>query len=175
MPAIGARIGIAPTYAISRPPRNRPLSRFAQRVREARGYRLIPRQGAIEHLLAVVRGGGWVGLMLDQRAHGKDNTIVAPFFGRPARCERSIPVLARRIKKPIVFGATYRTARPFHYRTVVDRVLWPEQLSELAPEAIAAAINAEMERHILIAPEQYFWLHDRYRPARRATTGGGRA
>jgi lauroyl/myristoyl acyltransferase len=67
-----------------------------------------------------------------------------------------------------VFGATYRTERPFHYRTVVDKVLWPEELSRLRPEEIASAINREMERQILVAPEQYFWLHDRYRKAPEA-------
>ncbi|MCC7012694.1 MAG: lysophospholipid acyltransferase family protein [Planctomycetes bacterium] len=163
MPAIGAVLGFRPAYVVSRPPRNLPLSRFAQATREARGYRLIHRHGAIEGLMEVVEKGGWVGLMLDQRARGK--TIVAPFFGRPAHCERSIPILVRRLKKPVVFGATYRTARPFHYRTVIDRVLWPEELSRLGPEAIASAINREMERQILVAPEQYFWLHDRYRKA----------
>ena len=48
---------------------------------------------------------------------------------------------------------------------MIDRVLWPEELSRLGPEAIASAINREMERQILVAPEQYFWLHDRYRKA----------
>lgn len=169
MPAIGAAIGFTPAYVVSRPPRNRPLSRFAQATREARGYRLIHRHGAIEGLMEVVEKGGWVGLMLDQRARGK--TIVAPFFGRAAHCERSIPILVRRLKKPVVFGATYRTERPFHYRTVIERVLWPEELSKLSPEAIATAINREMERQITTAPEQYFWLHDRYRKAPEPTGG----
>jgi KDO2-lipid IV(A) lauroyltransferase len=166
MPAIGAHLGFSPAYVVSRPPRNLPLSRFAQRVREQRGYRLIHRRGAIDGLLEVVKKGGWVGLMLDQRARGK--TILAPFFGRPAHCERSIPILVRRLGRPVVFGATYRTERPFHYRTVVDKVLWPEELSRLRPEEIASAINREMERQILVAPEQYFWLHDRYRKAPEA-------
>ena len=74
-----------------------------------------------------------------------------------------VPVLVRRLKRPVVFGACYRTARPFHYRAVIDAVLTPEELSKSSPEAIATAINREMERQIRAAPEQYFWLHDRYR------------
>lgn len=163
MPAIGAELGFSPAYVVSRPPKNGPLSRFAQRTREARGYRLLPRHGAIDGLTQVVQAGGYVGLMLDQRARGK--TTLAPFFGRLAHCERSIPVLARRLKKPLFFAACYRTARPFHYRAVVSRVLWPEDLARLSPDEIVIEINREMERMILAAPEQYFWLHDRYRNA----------
>lgn len=163
LPAIAAHIGFRPTYVVSRPPRNAPLSRFAQRTREARGYRLLHRHGAIAGLSEVVSAGGWVGLMLDQRARGK--TLVAPFFGRPAHCERAVPVLVRRLRKPVAFGACYRTEKPFHYRAVVSRILWPEELSGLAPERIAAEINREMERMILVAPDQYLWLHDRYRKA----------
>jgi KDO2-lipid IV(A) lauroyltransferase len=170
MPAVGAALGFRPAYVVSRPPRNAPLSRFAQATREARGYRLIHRHGAVDALVTVVEGGGYVGLMLDQRARGK--TVLAPFFGREAHCERAIGVLARRLRKPVVFAACYRTGRPFHYRVAISRVLQPAELAGRSPEAIVAEINREMERMILAAPEQYFWLHDRYRKAPPAAAAG---
>ncbi|MFM7280995.1 MAG: hypothetical protein ACKO32_04355, partial [Planctomycetia bacterium] len=43
----------------------------------------------------------------------------------------------------------------------------PEELTGASPEAVAARINAELERLILACPDQYFWLHDRYRGAPR--------
>ncbi len=163
LPALAPAVGFAPTYAVSRPPKNRYLARHAQQVREARGYRLIPRHGAIEHLIAAVEGGAWVGLMLDQRARGK--TVLAPFFGRLAHCERSIAVLVRRLRRPVLFAAGYRTAEPFRYRAVFEAPLSVEELSAMNPEEIAGALNREMERLIRRAPEQYFWLHERYRKA----------
>ncbi len=169
MPAVGTALGFRPTYVVSRPPRNRPLSRFAQRVREERGYRLLHRHGAIESVTKVVQAGGYVGLMLDQRARGK--TVLAPFFGRSAHCERSIAVLVRRLRKPVLSAACYRTSRPFHYRVVLPRVIWPEDFPDSSPETVATAINHELERLIHAAPEQYFWLHDRYRDAPPISTG----
>jgi KDO2-lipid IV(A) lauroyltransferase len=160
-PPMMAALGFQPLAVVSRPPRNRPLSRFFAETREARGYSLIPRAGAIEGVTAAIKSGGWVGLMLDQRAHGK--TIIVPVFGRPAKCERTIPVLVKRLGRPVIFGACYRTDRPFHYRLIVDEVLWPDDLKALDNEAIAEAISKGMERMILRAPEQYLWLHDRYR------------
>lgn len=164
LPAIASRLGFRPAYVVSRPPRNRPLSRHAQAVRERRGYRLLPRKGAVEDLKTVIAAGGWVGLMLDQRPF--DRTVIAPLFGRMAHCERTISVVARRWARPIVFGACYRTDRPLHYRAVIDSVLWPSDLSGLDASGIAAAINRGMERLILRAPEQYLWFHDRFRRPR---------
>src|SRR5262249_62122215 len=62
LPAIGNRLGFAPVYVVSRPPQNRPLSRYAQRVREARGYRLLHRHGAIQNITRIVAARGYVGL-----------------------------------------------------------------------------------------------------------------
>ncbi len=169
MPAIFTALGFRPAYAVSRPPRNRPLSRHAQRERERRGYRLLHRHGAIESLTHVVQAGGYVGLMLDQRARGK--TVLVPFFGRLAHCERAIAVLVRRLRKPVVFAACYRTATPFRYRATFPRVIQPEEFAGASPEAVASEINREQERMILAAPEQYFWLHDRYRNAPQADGG----
>ncbi len=163
LPALWSRLHSGPVYVVARPPRNRPLSRFIQASREARGFRVLHRHGAVESLTRVVQGGGVVGLLLDQRARGK--TMLAPFFGRPAHCERSIPLLARRLRRPVFFAACYRTERPFHYRVLASRVMWPDELQRCSPELLLGEINREMERMILVAPHQYFWLHERYRNA----------
>jgi len=39
----------------------------------------------------------------------------------------------------------------------------------MSPEEIATRINACFERLILARPDQYFWLHDRYRGADEVT------
>lgn len=156
-------IGFDPCYVISKPPRNRPLSIHFQRVREKRGIRFLPRRGAMKDAPAVIKAGGSVVMMLDQRARVKP--VIVPFFGRPARCDRSAGVLLKRLGAPIVFGACYGTARPFRYHFSMRTVLWPEEFARETPEAIARLVNAELERMILEHPDQFFWLHDRYRGA----------
>jgi len=163
LPVVTAALGYGPLYAVARPPRNRPLSRLLQRTREARGVHVLHRHGAVASIPKVVAVGGLVGLLVDQRGRGK--TVVAPFFGRPAHCERAVAVLARRMGVPLAFAACYRSERPWHYRAVYPRVLWPADLAGLSLEQVTARINAELERMILARPEQYFWLHDRFRGA----------
>jgi len=153
--------GFGPLYVVSKAPKNRWLSVHAQRLRESRGLRLIPRRGAMEFVPAIVRAGGAVALLLDQRARQKP--VSAPFFGRTAQCDRSASVLVRRLRVPIVFGACYRTADPRRYRLVLPRVVRPEELHGRSAEEVAALVNRELEGLILAAPDQYFWLHDRWR------------
>ncbi len=162
-------IGFDPLYVVSRPPKNRPLSVRFQAVREARGIRLLPRRGAMQHAGAVVRAGGAFAMMLDQRARSRP--VMASFFGRPARCDRGAGVLLKRLNAPIVFAACVRTETRFRWRFEADKVLWPEEAKALSVEALVLAVNRELERMIRAAPEQYFWLHDRYRGADAPAAG----
>jgi KDO2-lipid IV(A) lauroyltransferase len=124
---------------------------------------VLPRHGAIKHIPTIVAAGGYVALVVDQRARGK--TVLAPFFGRLAHCERAFAVLARRLRVPLVVGMGIKMPEPDRYALRVPRVFWPEELAALDPAGILGAINAEFERMILAQPDQYLWLHDRYRNA----------
>ena len=156
-------IGFPHFYAVAKPPKNRPLSISTQRLREGRGYRVIHRKGAFADMARIVAAGGSVALLLDQRPHGK--AVIAPFFGRPARSERGAAVLLRRLSVPVIMGACFTTEVPYRYRMSFRTVLTPEELSGASPEAIVSRVNAETEKLILGHPEQYFWLHDRFRDA----------
>lgn len=170
-------LGFDPLYVVSKPPKNRPMSVHFQRAREQRGVRLLPRYGAMKHARAIVDAGGTLILMLDQRANSKP--VLAPFFGRLARCDRSAGVLMKRLRVPVMVGACFKTERPFFYQACIPTVIEPEEIQGRTPEEIAARLNLEMEALIRRHPEQYFWLHDRYRdtsPAPPAQDGGaGRA
>jgi KDO2-lipid IV(A) lauroyltransferase len=161
--ALLPHLGFSPLYAISKPPKNHYLALHAQRLRKSRGIRLLPRRGAMEFVPAVIRGGGSVAMLLDQRARVKP--VFAPWFGRLASADRSAGVLLRRLKVPLVIAAVYQEPEPFHYRAVFPCVIEPEELSGASPEEVAARLHRELEQLIRACPEQYFWLHDRYRGA----------
>ncbi|MEM6572447.1 MAG: lysophospholipid acyltransferase family protein [Planctomycetota bacterium] len=161
-------MGHAPGYAIGKAPRNDFVAREIQRVREAQGLRLIPRNGAMSAVPAAVRAGGSVGILLDHRPRQKP--IIAPFFGRPAACDRSAGVLIRRVKAPLVFYGCYSApgtdpVRDWRFEMRMPAVIQPEELAGLSPEEIVARVNVELERLILHRPSEVFWLHDRFRGA----------
>lgn len=161
-PAALAWSGFDPFYAVVKPPKNKPLSELLQRQREARGLRSLPRRGGMEHAAAVLRGGGYLGMLLDQRARARP--VIAPYFGRNARCDRSAGVLMKRLRVPVLVGACLRTG-PWRWRLRVPTVIHPDELGRSDPEAIVARLNREYEALIRSTPEQYLWLHDRYRGA----------
>ena len=131
--------------------------------RQAFGGYFVPREGAMRSVPAIVRAGGGVVLFLDQR--GRKKPILADFFGRPAHSDRSAGVLVRRVGAPLVVLACYATECPWRYRMVFQRIVTPEELSGSSPAQVMAIINREMEVLIRRHPEQYFWLHDRYKGA----------
>lgn len=159
-------IGFAPGYAIGKPPRNDFAAHEMQRMREAQGMRLIPRYGAMSAVPAAVRTGGAVGILLDQRPRQKP--VVAPFFGRPANCDRSAGVLMRRVKAPLVFYGCYgapgtEPLKDWRFDLRFTSVIRPEEFEGLDPAEIATRVNVELERLILERPREMFWLHGRYK------------
>ncbi len=165
-----AYLGFDPFYAVVKPPKNRPLSQHLQDLREARGLRSLPRRGAMQHAAHVLRGGGYLGMVLDQRARVRP--VLAPFFGRLARCDRSAGVLMKRLRTPVLVGACYRTG-PWRWRVHIPTVIHPEELASADPDAIVARLNREFEARILDVPDQYFWLHDRYRDTKSGALQNG--
>ena len=154
-------LGFSPCYAIIKPPKNRPLSILSQREREARGVNVLGRRGAMTDANTVIKAGGTVVMLLDQRA--RKRPLIAPFFGRPARCDRSVGVLVRRLRVPVVLCCCTLTDVPQRYRFEVYEHIRPEDLKGWNALAIVKRINAAYERMIRDYPEQYFWLHDRYK------------
>ena len=153
--------GYGPLYVVGKPTRNRPISAWIQRQREKGGVFMIPRYGAIESAQKAVQAGGSLGLMLDHRATSRP--VVAPFFGRLALSERSAGILVRRLGLPTFVVVCHRTERPYHYRVRVERLFPVEETRRMSPEEFTRQLNECFERLILEHPEQYFWLHDRYR------------
>ena len=158
---IGAH-GFEPLYVISKGPKNRYLAEHLQTLRESHGVLLLPRRGAMASAKSVLRAQARLGMLLDQRA--RTNPLVVPFFGRPARCDRSAAVLLKRLGCPVVFLAAYKTG-DLRWRLEGQSVLRPEDARGASAEELTARVNAELERLIMAAPEQQFWLHDRYRGA----------
>jgi len=169
LPRILPRIGFGPLYGIGKPPKSRPLSREIQRSRERYGIRLLPRRGAIASIGKILASGSNVVLLLDQRARVKP--VLAPFLGRPARCDRTAGIILRRFDVPALMCSCIRTADPLHYRVGFHGILRPADLKghdrgksgEGVAEMAATWVNREVEQQIQAWPEQYFWLHDRYR------------
>ncbi len=157
-----ATIGF-PLHAIARPLDNPLLNRWLLGVREARGMRVITKWGATPQMLKLLEGGGRVAFIADQNAG--DDGLFVPFFGRMASCYKSIGLLALRYRVPVVAGAAIRVGQAFRYRVEATDVIRPaEWLDHPDPLFyITARYARAIETMVRKAPEQYLWIHRRWK------------
>jgi len=105
----------------------------------------------------------------DQHASPPDG-IAVDFFGHPAWTFKSLAIMALATGAPVVPAWSYREADGRH----VLRFEAPLQVLEHddTNEAIrrnTRAYNAELERLILRRPEQWYWVHRRWKSVTRKT------
>ena len=151
---------------VVRPLDNPYLDTLIARARERSGLRAISKREAVQGVREALGRGECIGILLDQDA-GRDGEFV-PFLGRPASTSRALAVLALKTRAPVLPAFIHRLPDGGH-----ELVLDPE-----IPLAITgdldhdihvntARFTAAIERHVRAHPEQWFWVHRRWksRPA----------
>ncbi|MCI0642402.1 MAG: lysophospholipid acyltransferase family protein [Gemmataceae bacterium] len=152
-----------PLYAIARPLDNPYVDDYLRRLREFHGQKILAKQGDFEHIQEVLTKGGILGTLADQDAGQRG--LFVEFFHRPASTHKALALLALEHKVPIVVLASVRTDGPLVYRALVEDVILPEEY-EGRPDAIKAITqrySTALEQLIRQYPEQYFWLHRRWK------------
>jgi len=165
MAAAGMGIGVYPV-SVYRPLDNPLLDVWVRSLRGgdgADGADVVEKQGAVRGLLKALRKGRLVAILVDQdpRRHG----VFVPFFGTDASTIPTPAELALRTGAAIIPGFALRTGPGFRYRT------WFEPALEVRPDAdheaevlrITAELNRRLEAAIRQAPEQWLWLHRRWK------------
>jgi KDO2-lipid IV(A) lauroyltransferase len=139
------------------------LDRLATRLREKSGVELIDKRAALRPVLRALAGGRMVGILLDQNAARREGVFV-PFFGRAASTSRSLAVLALRTGTPIVPAFIRREDGGTH-RVVAEPALPlpPSGDVEAAIVSLTARCTEAIEAAIREAPDQWLWMHDRWR------------
>jgi Kdo2-lipid IVA lauroyltransferase/acyltransferase len=151
------------------------LDGLATRLRAKMGVELIDKRQALRPVLRALTGGGMVGILLDQNAARSEGVFV-PFFGRPASTSKGIAVLALRTGTPILPTFIRRETAGSHLVTIGPPLLADEgERPGAAVAALTARCTEAIEHAIRQTPEQWLWIHERWRTrpaAERATSGG---
>jgi KDO2-lipid IV(A) lauroyltransferase len=152
-----------PVTAVARPIDNPYLNDYIVRLRERKGLRILFKQGMTDEALADLRRGRPLGLIADQDA-GRRGFFV-DFFGRKASAYKSIAYLALEENIPIFVGGAYRTGERFHYRLVMVDAIDPSEYPKSLDGALAITqrYTAALEKTVRLAPEQYLWVHRRWK------------
>lgn len=164
-----------PAGAVARDLDNPWLHDWFSSFRQGTGGRLISKRGGSADMLQYMTHRGAIGLLADQDAGPRG--LFVPFFGRPASTFKSIALLALEYRAVICVGYARRLPDDFdHCRWVRYELGSEEIIDSLKTETndpvreLTERFTAALERAIRRSPEQYFWVHRRWKhqPQQRA-------
>jgi len=147
--------------------RNAPFDRFLQEQRLGFGIRTVPTERSGRAVLAHLRSGGLVTLLMDQDA-GKTG-FVTDFLGLPASTWPGAARISIRTGCPVIPLAILRNDDRTH-TLHIGEALEPQGLKDRESDIreFTGRISAAVERFIWDRPEQWFWVHRRWKGAAEA-------
>ena len=166
LPYVSALIGI-PLAIVVRPLDNPYLERAVYSSRIASGQVMLPKTNAMFALERLLRKGRSVGMLPDQST---GRGLRVKFFGVDATVTPIPALLALRHERPVVVVAACRTNDPYNFEGFVSDPIWPDpgRVDERTDiERISREINLKMEEIIRRYPEQYLWMHNRWKESHK--------
>lgn len=136
---------------------NRYIDAHVRAMRSRAGVELFDRSEGFHRAIELLRGGGAIGILSDQ--HAGDQGLWTPFFGRLASTSPLPALLAKRTGAALI-GATIFTNGRARWRFVFTRRF--DAPADSVP-ALTAKANQIIARQIVAAPEDWFWVHNRWK------------
>jgi heptosyltransferase-2 len=137
--------------------RNRYIDRDVSRRRARTGSELFDRSEGFHKPIELLRSGGLLGIFSDQ--HAGDHGLWTPFFGRLASSSPLPGLLAKRTGATVMAAAIH-TEGPGRWRMVFTPRL---DTAGDSVDSITAKGNEMLEQQIRRAPEDWFWVHNRWK------------
>jgi len=148
--------------AIARPLDNPLIDEWVNSIRQANGQTIWDKFGAMRNALRALKKGGSFGTLMDIDA-GQDG-VFNEFFGMRCSTVPTAVDLAVKTGAPIMLGAFHRTS-PMHFKLETGEPFRcdPERDKKSERLRLLQKCNDELERVIRKRPEQWLWLHRRWK------------
>jgi KDO2-lipid IV(A) lauroyltransferase len=139
------------------------LDAFITRRFHRAGFGVIGKRGSLDRILDLLAAGDVIVFPFDQHAAPPDG-IEVEFFSHPAWTFRSLAIIALATGAPVLSAVGWREDGRHHVLRFGDPIAAVE--AEDTNEAIrrtTRAYNAALERLVLARPEQWYWVHRRWK------------
>ena len=140
--------------------RNPHIDRHVREVRSRFGLEVFERGEGFGKAIELLRDGGGVGILMDQ--HAGDGGLWTPFFGRLASTTPLPALLARRTHAALI-GFAVHTDGFARWRAIAGP---PIEGTGESIEKLTARGNDIVEKQVRRAPEDWFWVHNRWKTPR---------
>jgi phosphopantetheine--protein transferase-like protein len=150
-------------HFVRRPLKPRWLNAFVTRRFRRSGLGTLGKRGSLDAILDLLAQGAILVYVFDQHAGAQDG-IPVDFLGHPANTFKSLAILALNTGAPVIPAGCWREPDGSHVLRFEDPL--PLIECEDVDEAIrrnTRAYNAALERMLLRHPEQWIWMHRRWK------------
>lgn len=151
-----------PLSLITKVSRSEALNRIWMGYRRQLGMQLLMGRGTMKESFRDLKKGRMVGFALDQNARRREGVFV-PFFGREACTITSLALMARRTGVPVLPIYIYREGDM--HRIVIDEPIIHGNIEDAETDIFERTRSYVRwtEKVIREHPEQWTWLHDRWK------------
>ncbi|WP_153558424.1 lysophospholipid acyltransferase family protein [Roseimaritima sediminicola] len=140
------------------------LHRYITGFRAANGQRMVDKNGCAPEVDRHLSAGGVLTLLADQ--HGGERGCWVDFLGHPASCHKGLALFSLTSQAPMMVAYTRRCDGPMRFDQGLHGVVDPADGTETTGgvRPLTAWYNDRLGEVVMRAPEQYWWLHRRWRP-----------
>ena len=141
------------------------MDRFINEYRALVGMHITYQTG-VREMFRMIDAGWIIGLISDQDPSLRDGIII-DFFGQPTNAFTGAAAIARRCGVPIFPVFIHREESGHHILTVEPGIM-VEKTDDRTKDVhrVTQTINTRIEQWIRKYPEEWFWLHDRWKSLR---------
>lgn len=153
-----------PVNYIARRLENPLIEKYIADIRNRFGNRAIDKRNSFQEVLGVLHSGGMVGFMPDVNVQAKDGVFV-PFFGTLACTTGGVAMLAMRTNAVLIPLCAVWDAASGKYVVKYELPIEPANTGDREKDILetTAMFTAAIERFIRAAPDQWFWVHKRWK------------
>lgn len=153
-----------PISFLVRPIDNPRIDALVERLRTRYGNRPIDKKAAARTALRLLKQGGTLGVLADLNTQEREGVFV-PFFGHLACTTAGVATLALRTDATVipVCAPWDERRKKFVFRggPVIELVRTGDEARDI--EVNTANFTAAIERHIRMFPNQWLWIHKRWK------------
>lgn len=168
-----AQAGI-PLVGVAMKQKSSGMDRFINEYRTLIGMHITYKTD-VKEMFRMLSEGWVIGLIMDQDTNPHDG-ILLDFFGQVTNCVPGAASMGRFKKVPIFPGFMHRNPDGTH-RLIMQKPIYVEQTKDKKQDIRKATqeIVQRTEAHIRQYPEEWFWLHDRWKSVREEREAFGEA
>jgi KDO2-lipid IV(A) lauroyltransferase len=153
-------LGGVPISVLHRERDDEEMNQFITELRAGAGIRTIDRGSAssAREMIKAMKGGQALCFLMDQNIRAE--SVKVPFFGRPALTPLGPAKLAIRMEAVVAIGFITRGDDGLQHARWLPPI---ETRRDDDPVALLTRITEAIETQVRLAPEQWVWMHDRWR------------